>query len=41
LPADAMGLPSFCTAHPGAIRALLAHGARRGLPVLIEATCNQ
>lgn len=41
LPPDALGIPSFCTAHPGVLRAVLAHAARHDLPVLIEATCNQ
>lgn len=35
------GIPSICSAHPTVIRAALAMGRDRGVPVLIEATCNQ
>ena len=35
------GIPSFCTAHPETLRAILrAYGGASG-PILIEATCNQ
>lgn len=35
------GIPSICSAHPVVIEAAMRHAARLGLPVLIEATCNQ
>lgn len=37
----ASGLASICSAHEMVIEAALAHGARHGTEVLIEATCNQ
>lgn len=37
----AKGLPCFCTANEHALRAILSHAARTGLPTVIEATCNQ
>ncbi len=37
----AVGLPCFCTANGPVLRAILAHAARTGRPVVIEATCNQ
>src|SRR5208282_3217169 len=37
----ARGIPSWCTAHPQTLRAILqAHRDSDG-PILIEATCNQ
>lgn len=38
---DRFGLTSVCSAHPVVIEAALWHGKAEGLPVLIEATCNQ
>lgn len=35
------GIPSICSAHPVVIEAAMLHAGRLGLPVLIEATCNQ
>ena len=35
------GIPSWCTAHPETLRAVLRHHAQGEGPVLIEATCNQ
>jgi D-tagatose-1,6-bisphosphate aldolase subunit GatZ/KbaZ len=35
------GITSVCSAHPVVIEATLRHGLSTGLPVLIEATCNQ
>lgn len=35
------GIPSVCSAHPTVIATALAMGRDRGVPVLIEATCNQ
>ncbi|MFN3525325.1 MAG: class II D-tagatose-bisphosphate aldolase non-catalytic subunit [Paracoccus sp. (in: a-proteobacteria)] len=35
------GITSVCSAHPLVLRAALRHAAQTGLPVLIEATCNQ
>lgn len=35
------GLPSVCSAHPVVIEAALLEGLASGMPVLIEATCNQ
>ena len=35
------GIPSVCSAHPLVIEAALRRGQRDGVPVLIEATCNQ
>ncbi len=35
------GVPSICSAHPVVIGASLALGRHLGVPVLIEATCNQ
>ena len=35
------GITSVCSAHPVVIEATLRHGLATGLPVLIEATCNQ
>ena len=39
--AGAKGIPSICSAHPLVIEAAMRHADRLGLPVLIEATCNQ
>ncbi|MBT3360100.1 MAG: class II D-tagatose-bisphosphate aldolase, non-catalytic subunit [Rhodospirillales bacterium] len=36
-----VGLPSFCTANGYVLEAILDFAAKRQLPVLIEATCNQ
>lgn len=36
-----VGIPSWCTAHPETLRAILATYAHDDQPVLIEATCNQ
>jgi len=36
-----IGITSVCSAHPLVIRAGARHAARHGLPLLIEATCNQ
>jgi D-tagatose-1,6-bisphosphate aldolase subunit GatZ/KbaZ len=36
-----VGIPSYCTAHPDTLRAVLMSYARDDEPVLIEATCNQ
>ncbi|MDR3493233.1 MAG: D-tagatose-bisphosphate aldolase, class II, non-catalytic subunit [Ancalomicrobiaceae bacterium] len=36
-----LGIPSVCSAHPLVIEAAMRRAARHGLPVLIEATCNQ
>ena len=38
---EAIGIPSWCTAHPETLRAILATYAHDDRPVLIEATCNQ
>ena len=38
---DATGLPCFCTANEHVLRAILDLTATRGLPTVIEATCNQ
>ena len=38
---ERVGLPSFCTANQHVIQATLGFAAENGLPVLIEATCNQ
>jgi D-tagatose 6-phosphate 4-epimerase len=35
------GIPSICSAHPVVIGTALAMGRDSGVPVLIEATCNQ
>ncbi|MBN7808902.1 MULTISPECIES: D-tagatose-bisphosphate aldolase, class II, non-catalytic subunit [Agrobacterium] len=35
------GITSICSAHPVVLRAALRRAAKRGRPVLIEATCNQ
>jgi D-tagatose 6-phosphate 4-epimerase len=35
------GIPSICSAHPTVIRAACALARTAGVPVLIEATCNQ
>ncbi|WP_295080436.1 D-tagatose-bisphosphate aldolase, class II, non-catalytic subunit [Tabrizicola sp.] len=35
------GITSVCSAHPTVIEATLRHGSKTGLPVVIEATCNQ
>ncbi|MGQ9364923.1 D-tagatose-bisphosphate aldolase, class II, non-catalytic subunit [Azospirillum sp. ST 5-10] len=40
-PSGRRGMPSVCSAHPLVIEAAMRHAARRGCPVLIEATCNQ
>lgn len=37
----AAGLPSFCTANRNALAAVLRLAGSAGLPVLVEATCNQ
>lgn len=37
----AVGLPSWCTAHPETLAAILARYRDDTAPVLIEATCNQ
>jgi D-tagatose-1,6-bisphosphate aldolase subunit GatZ/KbaZ len=34
-------ITSVCSAHPLVLEAAVTHGAARGRPVLIEATCNQ
>lgn len=36
-----VAIPSVCTAHPQVLRACLAHAARRGQPLVVEATSNQ
>jgi D-tagatose-1,6-bisphosphate aldolase subunit GatZ/KbaZ len=36
-----VAIPSICTAHPQVLRACLAHAARRGQPLVVEATSNQ
>lgn len=36
-----VGLPSVCSAHPLVIQAALQAGHAAGVPLLIEATCNQ
>ncbi len=38
---EAVGLPSFCTAHPETLAAILRCYRDDDAPVLIEATCNQ
>jgi len=38
---EAVGLPSFCTAHPETLAAILRCYRNDDAPVLIEATCNQ
>lgn len=35
------GIPSYCTAHPETLRAILASYRHDDAPILIEATCNQ
>ncbi|MBS1182287.1 MAG: D-tagatose-bisphosphate aldolase, class non-catalytic subunit, partial [Proteobacteria bacterium] len=35
------GIPSICSAHPVVIEAAMRRADALGLPVLIEATCNQ
>ncbi|MBW9116961.1 D-tagatose-bisphosphate aldolase, class II, non-catalytic subunit [Rhizobium cauense] len=35
------GIPSVCSAHPAVIEASMLHAKRRGVHLLIEATCNQ
>ncbi|RME31170.1 MAG: tagatose-bisphosphate aldolase [Thermoflexia bacterium] len=35
------GIASICSAHPLVLEAALRHGLVHGMPVLIEATCNQ
>lgn len=35
------GIPSVCSAHPLVIAAAFSDGCTSGVPVLIEATCNQ
>lgn len=35
------GIPSVCSAHPLVLEAALRRGLHHGVPVLIEATCNQ
>jgi len=35
------GLPSWCTAHPETLSAILAAHAEDDAPILVEATCNQ
>ncbi|MEI2387559.1 D-tagatose-bisphosphate aldolase, class II, non-catalytic subunit [Breoghania sp. JC706] len=39
--AGASGIPSICTAHPQVLVAAMRATAPTGLPLLIEATCNQ
>jgi D-tagatose-bisphosphate aldolase class II non-catalytic subunit len=41
LAGDVVGLPSWCTAHPDTLSAILATYRDDDAPVLIEATCNQ
>ena len=36
-----VALGAVCSAHPAVLEAALRHGAARGSPVLVEATCNQ
>ena len=38
---QAIGIPSYCTAHAETLSAVLASYADDNEPVLIEATCNQ
>lgn len=38
---QAVGLPSYCTAHPETLAAILRYYRDDDAPVLIEATCNQ
>lgn len=38
---QAVGLPSWCTAHPQTLAAILHSYREDGAPILIEATCNQ
>jgi D-tagatose-1,6-bisphosphate aldolase subunit GatZ/KbaZ len=35
------GIPSVCSAHPAVIEASMLHARRRGVHLLVEATCNQ
>src|SRR5688500_2629381 len=35
------GIPSYCTAHPDVLRAILRSYREDDAPILIEATCNQ
>ncbi len=37
----AVGIPSYCTAHPDTLRAVFRSYAGGGEPILVEATCNQ
>lgn len=41
LAGEVVGLPCFCTANEHVLRAILAYAKNTGLPVVIEATCNQ
>jgi D-tagatose-1,6-bisphosphate aldolase subunit GatZ/KbaZ len=38
---EAVGITAVCSAHETVLRAALARGRDTGMPVLIEATCNQ
>jgi D-tagatose-1,6-bisphosphate aldolase subunit GatZ/KbaZ len=38
---DPRGIPSVCSAHPDVLKTSLRLAADRGMPALIEATCNQ
>ena len=38
---EARGIPSWCTAHPQTLRAILAEYREDSGPILVEATCNQ
>ncbi len=38
---QARGIPSICSAHSWVLRAAMQNAAQTGLPLLIEATCNQ
>jgi D-tagatose-1,6-bisphosphate aldolase subunit GatZ/KbaZ len=38
---DAVGIPSWCTAHAETLRAVLATYRADDAPILVEATCNQ
>ncbi len=38
---EGKGLPSICSAHKFVLRTAIHSGIRSGMPILIEATCNQ
>ena len=38
---EAVGIPSYCTAHADTLRAVFRNYAGSDEPVLVEATCNQ